>query len=312
MERVGLELTFIPQVMNVPHVFMDWMDDCHAKQGIVCIDADGLGAFANAIENRLVQKRIGFMECGTDPAVVEVSTNPLNYKDIMKNIAAIMDTVSTLINWEAHTPYLTGGGAQVSLDAYTATYEGSDEYCRATVVKNDNYNKNAMMVNIFNHVPSVVWAFAHPASGNVRGNNTSFQFRGRDYSRKFILDEDKDQYVCPHGVSERSFYGNDPREGRIEFRFFPMTKNIDQHKEHIDFALAVKKHISENLATMMEKFPIEMVKRKPKTIDLATALKEYKDFILMLGLDWSVYRKYTKNIKTRYAYADKYGKKYLV
>lgn len=79
-------------------------------------------------------------------------------------------------------------------------------------------------------------------------------------------------------------------EDNVEFRFFDAAENINEQIEHVAFALRM----------LSVRAPVLHLPGRVRRMPLTEALDGWKNTIRELGLPWSLYNRYTKNIRERY------------
>ena len=82
----------------------------------------------------------------------------------------------------------------------------------------------------------------------------------------------------------------------VEFRFFDSAENINEQIEHVAFALKL----------LSVRAPVRDARSRAPRMSLTQALKGWETTIQEFGLPWNLYRRYSKNIRTRFEFGPRY------
>lgn len=227
-----------------------------------------------------------------DPHVCEVTTPP--YKTTKKMVEDFnrITEIAASHGGVTSAAWTTGGGCHIHVNAF----------------KNKQLNKLVLLDWAYR--TAVGYAFNHPCA------NT------HSTSRIIVEDGRMDCVIIPGRTAYFYHIGDhiqSPKvnlalrslrsrsSGRciqtIEFRFFRMPDTAEQLVEHAEFVQAyMNKVASLGVTGMTEMLSAKPLPTNPKDCSLKEALATFKETIEWLGLSWEKYRKYEKNIRTRYAY----------
>lgn len=264
----------------------------HAKEDTRPYD-DGFYYLTNRIQRKLNENGIAHYKCDTDPHVAEVATRVFKtMDDFNTDVPAILKAAKDCggvpsVSWS------TGGGCHIHVNAFSTT-----KLNQATLVD-------------WAYRQSTAYAFNHPCASGSSTKQVLVYNTPRDEGwygeRVKVLPGKFIDATNPSSTKWASLAIRRMSSGKntIEFRFFRMPTTMQQHLDHIDFAQAyMAKILSVGYDGIAEMYAGKPIPCKAKFVSLKDAIKGFKDTIEWVGLPWERYKKYVKNIETRYAYQD--------